>query len=387
MVAIKKPELDATLEAAFAAFASKRNAEEDKPRQYLGCSVLGHDCSRKLWLTFRATKSEAIEAKGWAAIDDGHRGEDIIVERINAVEGVTLHPANADGSQFAVTACGGHVRGHMDGAVIGLLQAPKTWHVFEAKVCNETKFKKLKQLRDKNEKEALESWDNIYYVQAQLYMGLTGMTRHWLVCATPGVRDWTSVRTEFNQANFNAIIEHAEHIIAANEPPPKISNDPSFYQCKWCDFSKYCHGNKVPPPNCRNCAHSTPTSDGKWKCEKFDKEAADPCEHHVFIPQLIPYAEQIDMWDNIYNEKENWIEYKLTDGRTFKNGTRPPGSAIYTSEELQHTEPAMFQDSTVDALRCGFGAEMTENDAARLPRVNTDKPPMDWDGGGDSIPF
>ena len=386
MAKLKRPELDPTLAKAAELFAAFRNGQESKPRQYLGCSGIGHDCGRKLWLTLRATKGEPIEAKGWSAIDDGHRGEDIIVERLQRVPGLEFHAVDANGQQFAVEACNGHVRGHLDGAVRGLLQAPKTWHVFEAKVCNVKKFEKLIKLaHDEGEKNALEQWDPIYYAQAQMYMGLTGMDRHWLVCATPGVRDWFSVRTEFDKAFFGNLINHADSIIEADEPPPKWSDDPANWICKWCDFSKYCHGKKIPPPNCRNCMHSTPATsvlDGVplWTCEKFGKEATDPCEHHVYIPQLVPYAEVKDM-----DAGKNVVEYELEDGRTFKNGTRTPHSTIYTSEELCETEPALIQDATVDTLRVEFGA--TIEDSAGLPRVNTDKPPMDWEGQGDDIPF
>ncbi len=359
MAKVELPAMDATLEAASAAFAAVRNGEQ-KPRTYLGCSGLGRECTRELWLTFRAQPQGEIEAKGWSCIDDGHAGEDIIVERLSRVPGVELHADQGDGSQFGVEACGGHLRGHMDGAIKGLLHSPKDWHVFEAKVCNEAKFRKLKRLvAEHGEGNALEKWDFNYYTQAQLYMELSGMDYHYLVCATPGVRDWFGVITHVDHAFAQGKIRLAQEVIEMDEPPPRISADPEFFQCRFCNFSDICHKEKPPAPNCRSCVHATPEDDGTWRCEKHG-DFQDECPDHAYIPNFINYAEVKDQ-----HKSENWIEYQLADGRTFKNGTKKVGSTIYSSTELCETEPSLIQDATTDALRVQFGGTLEKSEKVK----------------------
>ena len=57
-----------------------------------------------------------------------------------------------------------------------------------------------KKVAQYTEKAALKEWDFQFYVQAQLYMHFFDLTRHYLVCASPGGRDMTSCRTEYNKA-------------------------------------------------------------------------------------------------------------------------------------------------------------------------------------------
>ena len=123
----------------------------------------------------------------------------------------------------------------------GLLQAPQTPHVFEAKAVNPEKFKKFVDLRGKvGEKQILMNWDYVYFVQAQVYLGLLDLKRHYLVVATPGGREMASCRTEFVPVHFAALMKKAERIIAAKDPPARLMDDPSYWQCKWCRFREHC---------------------------------------------------------------------------------------------------------------------------------------------------
>lgn len=361
MVAVKFAHVDPTLEAAQAAYNAKRNTEEAKnPRAYLGASGLGHECSRRLWYGFRGVKQPPVD--NYSAIDDGHLSEQVMAERLNLLDGLQVVTVDEEGNQFAVKACHGHLRGHMDGAALGLLQAPKTWHVWEAKSCNETKFKSLKKLIDeKGEKHALAAWDMVFYVQAQIYMELTGMTRHWLVCCTPGVRDWVGIRTELDSEFAQAQIARAEDIITSDDAPMRITNDPGHFVCKWCPFKEECHYKKVPKPDCRNCVHSLTLTDGdgEWACFKHDK-FKNECPDHVFLPDMISYARKKDA-----HEDENWVAYELEDGRTFKNGTRPNNSLIYSSIELCETDPVLIQDADTDTLRAQFGGTIEKSEPVK----------------------
>jgi hypothetical protein len=293
-------------------------SQHDGPRPYLGASAIGDSCERKLWLSFHWVKRGFIEASGLRRIEDGHRGEKILADWLRMVPGVDLSTEKDNGYQHSFEDLGGHFRGNCDGLITGLLQSPKKLHVWECKIINETKFKKLQTLKlSKGEENALREWDYVYYAQAQIYMHYFKAERHYLTAGSPGVRDITSVRTEYDQAEAEKLIKKAERIIFSSRPPAKISDNPAWHECKFCSFHAMCHEDELPQqPSCRTCMYSTPERNGVWKCEKHEQILTTDmqrqgCADHLFHPNLVP-AEQVDYG-------EGWVEYKLRDGTIWKN--------------------------------------------------------------------
>jgi hypothetical protein len=294
-------------------------AQSFERRQYLGASAIGESCERKLWLNFRWAKKGFIEAAGIRRIEDGHRGEKVLADWLRLIPGVDLSTEKEPGVQHSFEDFGGHFRGNCDGLITGLIQSPKKLHVWECKIVNEQKHKKLYSLKvSKGEDNALREWDPIYYAQAQIYMHYFKAERHYLTAGSPGVRDLVSVRTPYVQADAEKFINKAKRIIFANRPPSKISNDPAWYECKFCSFHGMCHNSELPKDrSCRTCMHSTPTPEGTWKCEKHDHLLTKDmqvkgCGDHLFHPDLVP-GEQTDYG-------EGWVEYTLSDGSKWLDG-------------------------------------------------------------------
>jgi hypothetical protein len=308
---VKIPQLeDPTLRAVDAVMESQQEA---RARPYLGASVIGDGCERKLWLSFRWVKRGFIEAAGLRRINDGHRGEQVVAALLKAVPSVDLSTEKEPGVQHSFESIGGHFRGNCDGLLTGLLQDPETLYVWECKVVNETKYKKLISLKaSKGEGEALKHWDYVYYAQAQIYMHFFEATKHYLTAASPGVRDLSSVVTEYNKDEAEKLIEKAKRVIFSPRPFLKISNDPAWHECKYCTFHSMCHEQDMPrQKSCRTCLHSSPLKTGGWKCDWHNKDLSTEdqqrgCEHHLFVPDLIP-GEQID-------SGPNWVEYLMKDG-------------------------------------------------------------------------
>ena len=327
-MAVIPQRVDPTLEAADAALEASQG--DWKPRGYLGCSALGDPCERKLWYGFRWCTEPRIPAKGLKAIEDGHRGEQLQIIRLRMVEGLTLytHDPNTR-KQFGVEDVAGHVRGHLDGAIRGLLQAPKSWHVWEAKVVNEKKQHKLALLAaEHGEKAALAHWDGVYYAQAVLYMEYTGMTRHYLTVASPGGRETIGVRTNADPAEAAKLRAKASRIVAAPAPLSRVSDNDDYYWCNWCDHRGVCREQRLPPPTCRSCCHATPEmdGDGRWSCARHGRDVTaaeqfNGCDEHVYLPSLVTFAEQVDA-----DEAANRVGYVLPDGRRFANGPRADDS-------------------------------------------------------------
>lgn len=301
-----------TLDAADRALEA---AQEAGRRPYLGMSEVGNECLRALWYGFRWATAKRFDAATLKRFADGHRSEDVIISYLKLAPGIELLDRDPDtGRQFGCVDHDGHFRGHLDGKIHGVLQAPATWHVFEAKACNEKKIAKLRDLKSSiGEKNALQSWDEVYFVQHQLYMHYTGLTRGYLVAATPGVRDWVSVRTDYQIDVALRHIARAKNVIEAQEPPARSWTDPAWFKCRWCDHAELCHGSAFAQRNCRTCLHSTPVANGEWNCAKHDGNPPTEfqrqgCEDHRFIPGLVP-GEQVDA-----AEDASWVSYNLKDG-------------------------------------------------------------------------
>lgn len=356
MAAIPTIERDPTLAAMDAEVELRASAEA--PRPYLGASIIGTECERRLWYGFRWVVVERFTATTLYRFDDGHRVEDVLAARLRLVPGIELHTMDPEsGRQFGVSDFGGHFRGHLDGAILGLRQAPKTWHVWEAKCTNDEKLDKLIKLKAGGEKAALAAWDPVYHAQAVIYMHYTGMERHYLTAASPGGRRTEGVRTNADALAAAKLKAKAERIIFSPVPGGRISNDPSWYQCKMCPAHAFCHNVgdvQLPDVHCRSCTHATPERDGTWSCARHRKtlSIADQragCGDHLYIYTLIPWAEATDA-----DEAANWVEYRTADGRVFRNG--PPQTGAYSSESLRACPPPLVGDKGLEGILTEFGA-------------------------------
>lgn len=325
---------DPTLEAVDRALEAREAAQEERP--YLGMSSIGRECERALWYAFRWAWREAFDAQTLRRFEDGHRGEDLMASRLRLVEGIALQTVDpTTGRQLGHSDHGGHFRGHMDGRIQGLLQAPRTPHVWEHKCVGEKKFAALqKAVAEHGEKQALAAWDPVYFAQAQLYMHYSGLHRHYLTCSSAGERDTIGVRTLYDPTAAARLVARAERIVRAQEPPPRVSEKPEFYLCRWCAYSDICHGDTIPRAQCRTCCHATPElrGDGRWSCAKWGDDIPlefqrTGCEEHLFIPALIK-AEAVDA-----SEPENWIRYRAGDSE-FTNGGEGFASAELAGQPL-----------------------------------------------------
>ena len=354
-------ERDPTLDAL------KQQLVRDNPPQqrvYLGGSVVGRECERQLWFDFRWVLQNHFDADTLARFADGHASEKTISDRLKAIQGVTLWAENEKGEQYGFEELGGHLRGHLDGVIKGLLQAPKTTHVWVHKAVNERKWRSLQAKKEKwGEKQTLEQWDPVYYAQAQIYMGQSKLKRHYLTVATPGSRDITSCHTDFHPAAYKRLMEKAKRIVFSPIPLEPISKKPDYYICRWCSYKDMCFGEQVAQVNCRTWAHITPKTNGTWFCEFHkktltNKEQRSGCNKHVFIPALIPFGTVTDM-----DQEANTITYKTEGGTQFINANENDWSQYqFTSRDLKHlTGDLLDRETDFFSLMARFDGGHTES--------------------------
>ncbi|MEN6621454.1 MAG: hypothetical protein ABFD50_07905 [Smithella sp.] len=257
---------DPTLNAADKALESNKNKKKFSP--YLGFGEIGNYCKRKIFYSFRWFKVPFFSATALKLFEDGNIGEMVMAERLRAVDGLELETIDPTTNyQYGFTTLGGHFKGFTDGFITGILQAPKTKHVWENKVASDKKFKELNKLKGKlDEKQVLHHWSMTYYCQAVLYMFFSGLNRHYMTVSTPGSRESTSIRTNANDEVAKALINKAESIIFSNTIPWRYSDNPDDMECKFCDYKMICHYSGSVVKNCRTCVFSDADRSGDWVC-------------------------------------------------------------------------------------------------------------------------
>lgn len=329
MAAIPSP-MHTTVQAIF---ESRERVADDGHRPHLGASILGRKCERRLWYTFRWVKRERFPGRLLRLFERGQMEEQRWFADLRRI-GVQVHDTEPGGAQWRVTAVGGHVGGSMDAALVGLPEAPKTWHVGEVKTHNAKSFADV-------EKKGVRASKPEHYAQMQLYMHLTGMTRALYMATNKDTDDLFTERVEYDREEAERLMARAERIVTAAEPPARISADPSWYECKLCHLAPVCHGAELPEVSCRSCAHSTPEpqGDARWSCAKV---CSDPnissipldfqrtgCAGHRYIPVFL---ERVGMQVDVRGDD---VVYRTPEGETFVNGT---GAGALTSHELRALE-------------------------------------------------
>lgn len=205
------------------------------PRQYIGASVIGDDCTRRIWYGFRWWKTQIIPGRIARIFDTGHSYELRIFNMLasNGCEAVESQKAVVDPKTP-------WLKGRCDGIVDGLL--------FECKTANEAGFKKFKgNLKADHPK---------YYGQVQTYMGFLKLKQCLFVVVNKNTDDLHIEIVDFDFMAFRACRNRAKSVVLAEVPPARLSDNPADYRCKMCFSYGYCHGDEQPDKNCRTCRHS-----------------------------------------------------------------------------------------------------------------------------------
>lgn len=336
-------QLQPTVQAVYAAWEKEGNKDKGH-RAHLGASILGNECRRALWYSFRWATDQHHEGRLLRLFDRGQLEEERFVKELRAA-GIEVYDVDdRTRKQFRHSDCGGHVGGSMDGVGRGFIESPNKWHVLEFKTHSEKSFTELKM-------KGVHQSKPLHFAQMQLYMHWSGIDRAFYLAANKNTDELYSERVHYDEAAAEQLLRKAWDVVKAGRPLERISDDPSWYLCKFCTHYQECHQQKVAAVNCRTCLHSSPEFDGsgRWSCAKTGNIIATDmqrvgCEHHRFIPDLIPWAAPVDA-----NEQLNWVEYELPNGKTVRNG----GDG-YTSEELHNIDPSLIGDNVLERLRAEF---------------------------------
>jgi hypothetical protein len=143
-------------------------------------------------------------------------------------------------------------------------------------------------------------------------------------------------RLEFDADEAQKLVDKAMAVITSVEPPVGISTDPTWFECKFCDYQAICHGTDVPATTCRSCVHATPEMDGqgRWSCDSHGIDLATDeqrmgCNSHRYIPILLAKtATPVD------STADHGVVYQMADGKQFVNGDPELNPDYISSQEI-----------------------------------------------------
>jgi len=254
-----------------------------KHREHLGASLIGDDCSRKLWYGFRWVKLTQFPGRMRRLFQRGHKEEPNIIELLHWLGFFTREIDPITDKQYKFSAVNGHFGGSCDGVLLLPWDRKNDGEriLGEFKTHNDKLFKELK---DKGLKLAHPK----HYAQMCTY-GKAFKIRHGLYVAVNKNDD--DIWPHFYELDWNyaeQLEKKAADIIHAEFPPNRISDSISYYKCKFCDFQGICHKGEAVEKNCRSCKNAVPVENGKWYCKKFGNEIPNDfiiegCNEYVSI--------------------------------------------------------------------------------------------------------
>jgi hypothetical protein len=321
---------------------------------HLGPSLIGRPCERELWFSFRRVVLKKFHGRVLRLFDRGQREEAVVIQEFEGL-GCEVHALDAStGSQFKVEALGGHVVGYADLVLKGLPEAPKTYHCGEIKTHNLKSFTKLKA-------EGVRKAKPEHWSQLVLYMQLLDLPRGLYIAVCKDNDELYFERVKAEPTEALKLLARAERIIFSAEPPPRISEDPAWYQCRFCDKADFCHGRAFyPAVNCRTCLHSTPEREGemRWSCNAWPADEIPlenqrtGCERHAFIPALL------GTWATAMDATESGVVYQIKGAGEAPESYFENGPAGIPSEALVKVSDPRAVPLTAGVLDEFPGAEV-----------------------------
>jgi hypothetical protein len=310
------PVPDNTLLVTAALFQRSHDTQEDSRRLHLGASEVGEECLRKVWYSFRWAQRIKREGRMVRLLRRGDQEEKQLLDDLHDL-----------GYEFALPIRASFVNGHFggtpDGIVRGIPEAPATWHILELKTSNDSRWTELA-------KKGVELACPEHYAQMQVYMVGAKLDRALYLAVNKDDDRIYEERVPLNRLAAQRFIDRAERGIRRQTLPERISNKQDWYQCRPCKWNKICFEEMFPDRHCRTCLHVTPevggpqavgTPDvgktlvpGGWWCSVHKRHLTEGeqkagCSHHLFLPSLLHWFEQVDA-------TESTVVYRAKDGIT-----------------------------------------------------------------------
>jgi hypothetical protein len=275
--------------------------EDEAHRSHLGASIVGRDCAREIWLSFRWAWPNNPEPRMLRLYNRGHLEEGRFIALLLML-GCEVWQVDENGKQFRISWAGGHAGGSGDGVARGMPDLPPvTAALTEFKTHGEKSFIKLAGKLDEwrayragkgqftGEGVRLSKFE--HFVQMQTYMRQMGLAAAMYFAVNKNTDDIYAEVVHLDSEFADQFLNRGEQLVSLPAPPKRISESPGFWKCRFCDKHPVCHQGKPPEKNCRTCKFSSPIADGKWACGRHNillekSLQLTGCTNYEVIPEL-----------------------------------------------------------------------------------------------------
>ena len=243
-------------------------------RWHLGASMIGEECRRKLWYSFRWCFKEKITGRMARIFDRGHREETRFIWWLEGGSCEVRREAHKEA-----------FRGHFGGTPDAVVFLPKNYG-FNVPLLAEFKTHKDNAEFKKLVKEGVKTTKPLHWAQMCVYGHLTGLNHALYMVVNKNTDELHIEVLELDLEHGKAMIEKGGQIIFSEEPPVRASDLSVHQKCVLCAARGICHYNEPLELNCRSCKHATPFDDGSWMCAQKTidpQNVYDVCDHYFSI--------------------------------------------------------------------------------------------------------
>jgi hypothetical protein len=285
---------------------------DDGHRKHLGASLIGRECARELWYTFRWVKHKKFDGRMQRLFQRGHLEEGRFIEYLEGVgctvefvdtsAPMTLYLDREDDNyhwietakfdpsmgedvtavrahyiktleigiypeypQFRIEGCGGHFGGSLDVKIT----LPPSFGVTQPVVfLGEFKTWATKPFSELT-RDGLQVKKHEHFCQMSVYGWKLGMRYGIYMGANKNDDDLHIEVVELDFALAQRLEAKADRIIQSPTPPQKLSESITFKTCSYCDMRDVCHENRPYERNCRSCSMAQPVANKEWYCHHF----------------------------------------------------------------------------------------------------------------------
>ena len=208
------------------------------PRPYLGASIVGHGCARRIQFDWWC--KPMLAARTHEIFGRGHYFEERARQQFIAI-GFKFAPPEA----LAFSAAGGAFRGHADGIIIHGPDLPGVYLIYplvwEHKAVNAKNWRAV-------ERDGLEKTFPQYAAQISLYQAYLDSANPALFTVTNAdTCEWLHFLVPFDAERAQLWSDRAVNIIEATragELLPRAFDDPEDWRCRICSHHERCWGIK-----------------------------------------------------------------------------------------------------------------------------------------------
>lgn len=252
-------------------------AYDDGHRNHLGASLLGDDCKRKLWYVFRWVKREQFSGRQQRLFQRGHSEENRYLEWLRG-SGFQVWSEDEKGAQFRISYANGHGGGSLD----AIIKFPPAYGI-DMPVLGEFKTNGTGAGFNKLVGDGVQLAKPVHYAQMCIY-GSDPVYQFTHGAYFNINKNDDSLHVEVIKLDWKlgaALREKGTAVIESQKPPTRISENPTYFSCKYCTFSGICFKNEPVETNCRSCKHARPVENKGWFCTL-------PAHNAIIPPDFIP---------------------------------------------------------------------------------------------------